>query len=88
MGIPWQTALDYQSAEFHLEIVKPKAAWLMDIKLVNNIGSIQNKKDAKDQWEVRLPIMLKSPFVGVLYQNPLINLYYVVLRVLSVIIPK
>lgn len=60
----------------------------MAIRLINNIGSIQNKKDAEDQWEVRLRIMLKSPFVGVLYQNPLINLYYVVLRVVSAIIPK
>lgn len=79
---------DQQFEEFHLEVVKLKAAWLMAIKLVNNIGSIQNKKDAEDQWEVRLTIMPKSLSVGVLYQNPLINLYYVVLRVVSAIIPK
>lgn len=60
----------------------------MAIRLIDNIGSIQNKKHAKDQWEVRLTIMPKSPFVGVLYQNPLINLYYVALRVVSAIIPK
>lgn len=84
----WRATLDYPFAEFDLEILKPEAAWLMAIKLVNNIGSIQNKKDAEDQWEVRLTIMHKSTFAGVLYQNPLINLYYVVLIVVSAIIPK
>lgn len=46
---PMTNCLKLLFAEFHLEIVKPKAARLMAIKLVNNIGSIQNKKDAKDQ---------------------------------------
>lgn len=43
----------------YLEMV-PELTRLMAMKLVNNIGSVPNKKDAKDQWEAWLVIMPKS----------------------------
>lgn len=72
----------------YLEMVKPEPAWLMAIQLVNNIRSILNKKDAGDQWELRFVIMSKSLLSKVLYQHPLINLYDIVLRVISTILSK
>lgn len=72
----------------YLEMVKPEPAWLMVIQLVNNIGSILNKKDAGDQWELRFVIMSKSLLSKVFYQHPLINLYGIVLRAISIIISK
>lgn len=71
----------------YLEMVKPEPAWLMAIQLVN-IRLILNKKDARDQWELRLAIMSKSLLSKVLYQHPLINFYDIILRVINIIIPK
>lgn len=41
--------LYHQFAEMYLKMVKPEPAGLTATKLVNNVGSMPNKKDAKDQ---------------------------------------
>lgn len=80
--------LYHQFVEMNLETVKPEPDWLMAIELVNSTESILNKKDAEGRWEMRLVITPKSLLLKVLYKNPLINLYYAVLSVISIIIPK
>lgn len=41
--------LYHQFAEMYLELVKPEPARLMTTKLVNNVRSMPNKKDAEDR---------------------------------------
>lgn len=57
--------LYHQFAEMYLELVKPEPARLMTTKLVNNVRSMPNKKDAEDRWEAWLVIMPKSLLLNI-----------------------